>query len=131
HNSYDEGGWLTAEGYDRLFDGFKYHQALIAVRPGADVGVVAARLRQAVARATGGQALLDTGTPPSQVAAIQDVRRLPTALGIFLAVLAVGAVGHALATAVRRRRVEVAVLRALGMTRPQSRGVVVTQASVL
>ena len=39
--------------------------------------------------------------------------------------------GHALATAVHRRRGELAVLRALGMTRLQSRLVVVTQASVL
>jgi ABC-type antimicrobial peptide transport system permease subunit len=43
----------------------------------------------------------------------------------------VGAVGHALATAVRRRRHDIAVLRALGMTRWQSRLVVVVQASVL
>ena len=56
---------------------------------------------------------------------------LPLALGAFLALLAVGAVGHALATAVHRRRGELAVLRALGMTRLQSRLVVVTQASVL
>ena len=56
---------------------------------------------------------------------------LPFALGAFLVLLAVGAVGHALATAVHRRRGELAVLRALGMTRRQSRLVVVTQASVL
>lgn len=56
---------------------------------------------------------------------------LPVVLGGFLALLSVGAVGHALATAVRRRRHDVAVLRALGMTRWQSRGVVVTQATVL
>lgn len=49
----------------------------------------------------------------------------------FLTLLAVGAVGHALAMAVWRRRRDVAVLRALGMTRWQSRGVVVTQATVL
>ncbi len=49
----------------------------------------------------------------------------------FLALLAVGAIGHALATAMRRRRRDVAVLRALGMTGWQSRGVVVTQATVL
>ena len=42
-----------------------------------------------------------------------------------------GAVGHALATAVRRRRHDVAVLRAVGMTRAQSRWVVATQATVL
>jgi ABC-type lipoprotein release transport system permease subunit len=58
------------------------------------------------------------------------VRVLPRALGAFLVLLALGTVGHALATAVRRRH-DVAVLRALGMTRRQSQGVVVTQASVL
>jgi hypothetical protein len=131
HNSYDAGGWLTRAGYDRLFDGFKYHRGLIAIRPGIDAGAVLARLTRSVTAATGAPAPLDAIAPPTQVAAIRNVRRLPAALGIFLGVLAVGAVGHALATAVRRRRVEVAVLQALGMTRWQSRGLVVTQASVL
>jgi len=48
-----------------------------------------------------------------------------------VALLAVGAVGHALSIAVQRRRHELAVLRALGLTRLQSRMVVATQASVL
>jgi len=69
--------------------------------------------------------------PPEQLALLRQVRVLPLALGGFLMLLAVGAVGHALATAVRRRRYDVAVLRALGMTRWQSRGLVVTQATVL
>jgi len=56
---------------------------------------------------------------------------LPLVLGVFLALLAIGAVGHALATAVRRRSHDIAVLRALGMTQWQCRWVVVTQASVL
>jgi ABC-type antimicrobial peptide transport system permease subunit len=46
-------------------------------------------------------------------------------------VLAVGAVGHALSIAVRRRRHELAVLRALGLTRRQSRLVIGTQATLL
>ena len=50
---------------------------------------------------------------------------------VFLAVLAVGAVGHALSIAVRRRGHELAVLRALGLTRRQSRLVIGTQASLL
>jgi ABC-type antimicrobial peptide transport system permease subunit len=45
--------------------------------------------------------------------------------------LALGAVGHALATAVRRRRHDMAVLRSLGMTRRQSRLTVAAQASVI
>ena len=56
---------------------------------------------------------------------------LPLALSVFLAVLAVGAVGHALSIAVRRRGHELAVLRALGLTRRQSRLVIGTQASLL
>jgi ABC-type antimicrobial peptide transport system permease subunit len=72
--------------------------------------------------------------PPYPVTAVQSVKDmavLPLALSAFLALLAVGAVGHALSIAVRRRRHELAVLRALGMTRRQSRMVVATQASVL
>jgi ABC-type antimicrobial peptide transport system permease subunit len=56
---------------------------------------------------------------------------LPLALSAVLALLALGAVGHALSIAVRRRRHELAVLRALGLTRRQSRLVIVTQASLL
>jgi ABC-type antimicrobial peptide transport system permease subunit len=66
-----------------------------------------------------------------QVQAIKDVAALPLALSAFLAVLAVGAVGHALSIAVHRRRHELAVLRALGLTRGQSRLVIGTQATLL
>ena len=69
--------------------------------------------------------------PLPEVQTIKDVAALPLALSAFLALLAVGAVGHALSIAVRRRRHELAVLRALGMTRRQARAVVATQASVL
>jgi ABC-type lipoprotein release transport system permease subunit len=65
------------------------------------------------------------------VVILQDLSVLPTALGGFLALLAVGAVGYALTTAVRRRGRELAVLRALGLTGRQSRLVIATQASVL
>ena len=54
-----------------------------------------------------------------------------TILGVFLALLAVGAVGHALATAVHRRRHDMAVLRALGLTHAQVRTTVAWQATTL
>ena len=66
----------------------------------------------------------------SEVAEIRQVRTLPVLLGAFLAVLAVGAVGHALATAVRRRSRDLAVLRAVGMTQWQCRWVVITHGIV-
>jgi hypothetical protein len=136
HNNYDEGAWLAPAGYDRLFRGahyaFKYHLAVVSVRPGADVQTMAIRLNKTAAAIKGGKAFLfSPPTPLSQVQAVRDVAALPLALSAFLAVLAVGAVGHALSIAVRRRRHELAVLRALGLTRWQSRLVIGTQATLL
>jgi hypothetical protein len=134
HNDYVTGGWVTAAGYDQLFDpdsevspAFKFRIVFIALDPGAEPDAVAARLTDAV----GIPDLIYRPDEPSPVAELRQVRTLPVFLGAFLSVLALGAVGHALATAVRRRRHDVAVLRAVGLTRTQSRTVVVTQATVL
>jgi hypothetical protein len=128
HNNYSDGAWATPAGYDKLFADasvkFKFHLTHVALRPGADPKAVAARL----------SAIGAGFAPPEplpELKRIRDVEALPVVLAGFLAVLAVGAVGHALATAVRRRRHEVAVLRALGMTRAQARWAVVTQATLL
>jgi hypothetical protein len=126
HNDYNTGGWVTRAGYEGLFDKVKFHLGLITVRPGVDPKVVMARLQK-----TAADAGIGPNPFPPPVAELRQVRILPIVLGGFLVLLAFGAVGHALATAVRRRRLDVAVLRALGMTRWQSRGVVVTQATVL
>ncbi|HEX5291486.1 MAG TPA: FtsX-like permease family protein [Streptosporangiaceae bacterium] len=136
HNEYDQGAWLTPAGFDRLFLGahyaFKFHVGTVTLRPGADIEAAAHRLTAKAAAIKGGQAFpFQPGLPLSQVQAVKDVAALPLALSAFLAVLAVGAVGHALSIAVRRRSHELAVLRALGLTRWQSRLVVVTQASLL
>ncbi|MEN3357591.1 MAG: putative transport system permease protein [Mycobacteriales bacterium] len=124
------GAWVTDGGFDALFVTFQFHGGAIVVRPGARVDEVTTRLQRAAA-VGGGEALFAPPFPPPGAAEIRRVQALPLALGAFLALLAIGAVGHALATAVRRRRHDLAVLRALGMTRRQTRGVVVTQASVL
>jgi ABC-type antimicrobial peptide transport system permease subunit len=136
HNTYDSGAWLTPAGYNRLFHGahfaFKFHVAAVALRPGADAQAVAHRLTAKAAAIKGGQAFaFEVTPPPSIIQAVKDVAVLPLALSAFLAVLAVGAVGHALSIAVSRRRHELAVLRALGLTRRQSRLVIGTQATLL
>lgn len=133
HNGYADGGWVTAAGYDTLFRGFKYRIELVSLRAGVDQSAAGAVLAKdvstAVPQAQG--VTFDRPELPPEVAELRQVRILPVALGVFLVLLAIGAVGHALATAVRRRSHDLAVLRALGMTRWQVRGVVVTQASVL
>src|SRR5262249_58022593 len=104
----------------------------IGLRPGTNAVAAERRLHAAAASVKGGGGVLfGVPAPPGALLVVKDVAALPLALGAFLVLLAVGAVGHALATAVHRRRAELAILRALGTTRLQSRLVVVTQASVL
>lgn len=132
NNYYQDGGWMTPDGYDRIFDGFTVHVAYVAVRPGADQEAVISRLAAAAALSDGGADLpVQRARQTVYDQEIEEVKALPVALAGFLAVLAAGAVGHALATGVRRRRHDLAVLRALGMTPGQCRGAVMTQATVL
>jgi hypothetical protein len=128
---YDTGAWITAGGYDALFTGFKEHGGLLALRPGVDPANVLPRLQRVAARAYGGEPLLIIQPfVPRQRGEVRDIRVLPIVLGGFLILLAIGAVGHALITAVRRRAHDIAVLRVLGMTPSQSRWAALTQAAV-
>ncbi|MDT4963289.1 MAG: putative transport system permease protein [Pseudonocardiales bacterium] len=132
-NGYADGAWIGAAGYDAIFKGHKFHAILVSLRPGANTDATIAALAKATDRAVPEAAgfTFSPPDPPIEVAEIRTVRALPIVLGGFLALLAVGAVGHVLATAVRRRSHDVAVLRALGMTQWQCRWIVLTQASVL
>ena len=84
HNSYDEGAWLTPAGYDRLFRGahfaFKFHLAVVSLRPGADVQAVAQRLDKTAKAIKGGQAFSFAPPDPlAQVQIVRDVSVLPLA----------------------------------------------------
>lgn len=134
HNGYADGGWISTAGYDTLFTGFKYHLILLAIPHGAKAaatGMALTKELQAALPAAKDSIDIEPGQVPTEVAEIRQVRTLPIVLGAFLALLAIGAVGHALATAVRRRSHDLAVLRAVGMTPWQCRRVIITQASVL
>jgi ABC-type lipoprotein release transport system permease subunit len=130
------GAAITEEGYEALFAGdyvIRYGQ--VQLDSGVGVEVASSRLYAvAVDNMTNGTFAAEWITPtevrelPTE---LRSVRTLPMVMAGFLALLAVGAVGHALATAVRRRNHDIAVLRALGMTRRQSRITVITQAMVV
>ncbi|GII00361.1 ABC transporter permease [Planobispora takensis] len=130
HNDYDEGAYVTARAWEGLFDTFKFHMAQVALRPGADPEAVTARFRAEAAR-LGLPIAFEAVRPPKELAEAREMEVLPVLLAGFLTSLAVGAVGHALATAVRRRRRELAVMRALGLTRRQARRIVVVQATLI
>lgn len=136
HNAYDEGAWVLPDTYDKLIEGFKFSTVEISLRPGADVDAAAARIGASVAEVLGAPPeaaaeIVTERTPPSRLAELRQVQRLPLLLAGFLAILAVAAVGHAVATAVRRRRHDLAVLRAVGVTRRQSRAIVFIQGALL
>jgi len=68
---------------------------------------------------------------PQDVLNLRNVRPLPRALSVFLVLLGVAALGHALVTAVRRRRGELAVLRAMGFTPRQTAVTILAQAGTV
>jgi len=136
HNSYDEGAWVLPDTYDELIEGFKFRTAEVSLRSGADLDAVAARTGASVAEVLGAPPeaaaeIVTERAPPSRLAELRQVQRLPLLLAGFLALLAVAAVGHAVATAVRRRRHDLAVLRAVGVTRRQTRAIVLIQGTLL
>ena len=118
HNSYADGGSLTPAGFSGLFTGFKFHIVLIRTAPGVPTARAVQIVHGQLARAAPqlASADLEPAQSPMEMAELRQVQVLPVVLGVFLALLAIGAVGHALVTVVQRRIQDVAVLRVMGMT---------------
>ena len=69
--------------------------------------------------------------PPPEVRELQGVNGLPLLLACALTLLAVGTIAHTLVTSVRRRRRDLAVLKALGFVSRQVRATVAWQATAI
>ena len=73
-------------------------------------------------------------SPPIRQPAVGNVARLrslPYVMASLIAVLAAGSLAHALVVSLRRNRRQLAVLKAIGFTRPQVSSVVAWQATTL
>ena len=68
---------------------------------------------------------------PPEVRDVQGVNNLPLALALVLTLLAVGTIAHTLVTSVRRRRRDLAILKALGFVGRQVRASVAWQATAI
>jgi ABC-type lipoprotein release transport system permease subunit len=126
HASFDQGAWVSPAGLAKLNNKPDRGEVimLVTARPGMTRAAVVKELSQ---RFDGIE--VDTeGSIPQDVSLLQNVRNLPRALAAFLAVLGVAALGHALVTTVRRRRHDLAVLRAMGMRPRQSAACIFWQA---
>jgi ABC-type antimicrobial peptide transport system permease subunit len=136
HTDYDQTGWMTAAGVERLVG------PLAKLDPNAYEDYVFIRWKPGVNNEAAQKTLLakfGKGTElynqpaqlPTAVKSLDDVRSLPYALGVFFALLASATVAHALVTTVRRRRHELAVMRSIGLTRRQSRVAIAWQATII
>jgi hypothetical protein len=104
--------------------------ALLRYRAGTDLRAAAARLTATTTRAgcPPGSCVVFSDQRPDDIRNYSRVRDTPLVLGGVLALLAVGTLAHVLATAVRRRRRDLAMLKALGLVRRQVLSVVEWQA---
>jgi ABC-type lipoprotein release transport system permease subunit len=126
HESYDEGALLTQAGLDRIGPGASDQSGHFAkLRPGASTEAFAVRVERAGGQA--GNGVIE----PAAVENLRDVRALPILLAAFFTLLGIGVAGHALVTTLRKRRQDLAVLRALGLSPRQARVAVVSQATTL
>jgi hypothetical protein len=110
-----------------------YNFFLIRYQPGTNVHAAAARLTAAetAARIPPGCCTVTADQRPSDIKNYTGVRDTPLVLGAVLVLLAVGTLSHVLLTGVRRRRRDLAVLKTVGLVRPQLLRVVSWQASAL
>jgi ABC-type lipoprotein release transport system permease subunit len=128
HASFDQGVWVSSSGFLRLKNptpsASDFPEVLaVTGRPGLKPPALISHLQQSL-----GGLEVDAESQPQDVLLLQNVRTLPEALAIFLGVLGVAAVGHALVTTVRRRRHDLAVLRAMGLRPWQSAAAIFWQA---
>jgi len=123
-----DGALLTGPGLMRIYDGNSRasRNFIGKYRPGA----VAADVTREVADLH----VLGAPTPavvPIEIARVRNVGWIPVTLAVVLGLLALVAITHALVTAVRRRRGDLAILRILGFQPRQTRATVAWQATTL
>ena len=128
HASFDQGAWVSSAGLHKLKKNFEDGNVdvnlVLTARPGLKPAALVKELNQRFQ----GLEVDAGGTPPQDVLLLQNVRTLPQALAVFLALLGVAALGHALVTTVRRRRHDLAVLGAIGLRPRQSAACIFWQA---
>jgi hypothetical protein len=132
------GAVLTIEGIQSLNPEATPDVVYVRFTSGTDPRRVLSRLASGLS-ASGEPADAEAGPPGgiigfqlgSEVLNVREVEDLPLLLAVVIAVLGTAVLAHFLVTAVRTRRRDLAVLRALGCTGRQLRTVVTTEGVVL
>jgi hypothetical protein len=135
-----DGAAFTQGGLNRLGDPDQYNATRYIVgrfAPGTDRALALRQItaRSAASESLGGNVFGQSGasgpTVPPEVDRVRHTAWFPPSIAVLVGFLALIAVGHALFTSVRRRRRELAVLKALGFNRHQVRATVAWQATAI
>ncbi|MDQ1481630.1 MAG: putative transport system permease protein [Actinomycetota bacterium] len=135
HAGFDQGLWLDPKGFVASappVDLAKQQgpERFVAVRFSSKVSSAAATAT--LTRTLGNTVLgVSSADVPIELVNLRNVQTLPVVLAIFLALLAVAAMWHVLMTSARVRKRELAVLRAIGLTRRGTRAVLSAQATAI
>lgn len=123
-----DGAAFTGTGLSQIFDSNASSNRYLLGRftPRSDHAAVERRIA-----ALPGLDKPTTSTVPVEIGRLRHIGWFPTTLAVLLGSLALLAVGHALVTAVRRRRRDLAILKTLGFERHQVRSTVAWQATTL
>ncbi len=122
-----DGAAFTGAGFAPLFDQNNFYRYIVArLTPGANEAAVERQLAAMPQLAD----VSATSRPP-EIDRLRQIDWAPLSLAVLLSVLALAAVAHAIVSAVRRRRRDLAVLKTLGFKRGQVRATVAWQATTL
>ncbi len=132
HSSFDEGLWVNPEAFNSASrdNGPKQEDRYVSVRwrSGVDKGRALKRLQADIGPVAEAVAPAQV---PVELTNLRNVHTVPIVLAVFLASLAISTLTHTLVASVRRRRNELAILRALGFTRRMTRTIISTQSTVV
>jgi hypothetical protein len=131
----DDAAFFTGDGLDRLHDSRDSDsnvESVIRVAPDVDRDAVLRRVEHVPGvKAFSGGPGVATATFPLELRRLSDVDALPVALGGFLAILGVVTVGFVLASSVRGRSRDLAILKTIGFSRRQVSATVAWQATTI
>lgn len=134
-----EGALMTLPGMERLipprlaktFENFGFaSDAFVRYVPGADRHAVVRSLAPLFGRAPDefGEVARET---PADIVSFGRVQNLPLLLGVVIGLIAAATLAHTVASSVRRRRADLAILKTIGFVRRQIVSTVAFQATVL
>ena len=131
----DDGAFFTGSGLGALDDPMDSNsnvETLIRVVSGANRDAVLRRVERlrGIADFSGGPGVATAATP-LEVERLQQIDSLPLVLGGFLGLVGIVSVGFVLASSVRRRSRDLAILKTLGFSRRQVSATVAWQATTI